>query len=674
MSYTSVVRADRPIGLWPLNELSGTTAFDLAGSNNGTYVGGVTLGVAGPFGGPAASFDGTDDYVTIAHHASLNFGNGPFSIEFWVWRFDLSWMHSLFDKGYGGWGVSLEEGTPYEAWAILRLPDLTFGLMVPDTALELTSGAWHHIVFTKYANYEATVLMDSPISYWRLGEPSGTDAFDLVGSAEATYNGSPTLATTGLVAGGDTAVLLHRASSDYAYAAGVMPSGAVAGVTVEAWVKFASLTAGTVHTIVRWWHTTPLVADRARLYYHVNLGHLKLNFYDGTTTQTVNSPSWTPTVGVAYHVVASLNAAGETTSFYVNGSLLGGAAVDHSGYGLYEPAAGSGYCTMGYGGGDAFDGTLDEVAIYNKALTADQVARHYAAGASATLGYFNGVLDYNGQPDITFANTTDALQIGRRYDGVVGFKGRVSHLAIYDYALSPTAVAAHYRSAGRYDGVILNDKPVGYWRLGEASGNPKDSSGNGNHVTSVAGTPTYDVVGALSYDDGAVTFDGSTEYFSTPDHATLTIGDVFTLEAWIVPGATGASRGIISHGSNEGYLRVLNTGQLVLSKSNVGIIVQSNSVLPASGWHHVVATKNGSTVHLYIDGVDDTGVVTNQTCIDTGVGVYIGSQNGDSEYFNGSIDEAAIYNYALSATQVADHYRYGKGDFSNRRSGMGGGL
>ena len=90
-----------------------------------------------------------------------------------------------------------------------------------------------------------------------------------------------------------------------------------------------------------------------------------------------------------------------------------------------------------------------------------------------------------------------------------------------------------------------------------------------------------------------------------------------------------------------------------------GRIVTSSAGVPATGWHHVVCTKNGATVKQYIDGADVTGTVTNATCVSVNNFVTIGGDTfgaGISEPFNGSLDEPAIYNRALSASEVLAHY------------------
>src|SRR6266852_7303617 len=69
-----------------------------------------------------------------------------------------------------------------------------------------------------------------------------------------------------------------------------------------------------------------------------------------------------------------------------------------------------------------------------------------------------------------------------------------------------------------YSAVILADKPLGYWRLGESdpSQAAKDASGNGNDGTYVGGV-TLGQKGAINRDpDTAAQFDGSTGYVDIP--------------------------------------------------------------------------------------------------------------------------------------------------------------
>lgn len=68
----------------PLQEDSGGTANDFAGTNDGTTFGGVTQGATGLLGTSAYSFDGTDDYVGFPTINSVFDGSGGWAVSFWV--------------------------------------------------------------------------------------------------------------------------------------------------------------------------------------------------------------------------------------------------------------------------------------------------------------------------------------------------------------------------------------------------------------------------------------------------------------------------------------------------------------------------------------------------------------------------------------------------------------
>ena len=74
------------VGLWRLDESSGTTAADATGNAPGVYVNGPTLGAA-PLDngqtGTAVAFDGSDDYVEVAPRPALDLSSS-ISIEAWV--------------------------------------------------------------------------------------------------------------------------------------------------------------------------------------------------------------------------------------------------------------------------------------------------------------------------------------------------------------------------------------------------------------------------------------------------------------------------------------------------------------------------------------------------------------------------------------------------------------
>src|SRR6478609_8595556 len=83
--------------------------------------------------------------------------------------------------------------------------------------------------------YSSTILSDSPLAYWRLGELSGSSAADASGNAHTgTYTGSVALGLAGAVAGDNDAAAKFDGSSAYV---SLPVFSTLATWSVEAWVK-----------------------------------------------------------------------------------------------------------------------------------------------------------------------------------------------------------------------------------------------------------------------------------------------------------------------------------------------------------------------------------------------------------------------------------------------------
>ena len=141
-----------------------------------------------------------------------------------------------------------------------------------------------------------------------------------------------------------------------------------------------------------------------------------------------------------------------------------------------------------------------------------------------------------------------------------------------------------------------------------------------------------------------------------------------TLSAWIKPNATtGNYQGIIMHGgpnidSYALYIRPdsKGIGFKTSGTSNAFVGVDNVNNLWDGNWHHLAVTYNGSQKVIYLDGVaiitmDATGKIESGY----GYNLLIGAGR-DIEpatlLYEGLIDEARIYNYALSGAQIGDLY------------------
>src|SRR6059058_5652879 len=194
--------------------------------------------------------------------------------------------------------------------------------------------------------------------------------------------------------------------------------------------------------------------------------------------------------------------------------------------------------------------------------------------------------------------------------------GAVAALMLLALPSGASAATCPVDSASSYAGAITSTAGlVSYWRLGESSGTSACDS-YGSNAGTYQGGFALGRVGAIAGDpDTAVELDGATGTASVPHSASLDVGDNLTIEAWVRRNSFGAPdyQAIASQGANAWLVAFTASNRLVLRQAKVGDLVSSTTTVTDTGWHYVAVTKNGSSVHLYIDGVDRTGSVANRT-------------------------------------------------------------
>ena len=357
---------------------------------------------------------------------------------------------------------------------------------------------------------------------------------------------------------------------------------------------------------------------------------------------------------------------------------------------------------IGQSSGSAYiKGTLDEVALYNTALTPTQITQHYEAGLAAVLtppsalsatpgngtaslqwtgsssknvaGYKVYRAEANGSWPSTPLATVSSATLVYTDTGLTNGSTYTYRVTAYESAgnqsspsnqASVTPAGACSPRQSSYSGVVSATAGlVGYWRLGESSGTVAcDSTANHDNGTYLGGV-TLGVPGAIAADpDTAVSLDGSSGQVSVPASSSLNVGDTFTIEAWVKRGTSKSGSNEVIASKQEGSLVLMfnEADQLTLRRSTYGNIATANvATTDTASWHYVVATKNGASVHLYLDGTDVTGTVANQTMTNNTEPLAIGQSSG-SAYIKGTLDEVALYNTALTPTQITQHYEAGK--------------
>ena len=202
--------------------------------------------------------------------------------------------------------------------------------------------------------------------------------------------------------------------------------------------------------------------------------------------------------------------------------------------------------------------------------------------------------------------------------------------------------------------MILRTTPqlVGHWQF---DNNLNDSVGP-NHGT-ITGSATY----ATGQTGQCIDLD------AVDDHVTLPAGianyNDITVAAWVYWDGGGQWQRIFDfgNGSTTQYMFLTpcsgsNTLRFVIKNGSTEQIVQTASQLTSSQWVHLAVTLSGNTATLYVNGTSaatNTSVTINPSDFSTTIN-YIGdSQWVADPLFNGRIDDFRIYNYALSAVQVA---------------------
>jgi len=200
-----------------------------------------------------------------------------------------------------------------------------------------------------------------------------------------------------------------------------------------------------------------------------------------------------------------------------------------------------------------------------------------------------------------------------------------------------------------------------YYSLDNSSlsgSNPLDLSGNNNDGTTVGATTG--ITGILNE---AFDFDGTNDKLDfgyTP--ATVS---ALTFSTWINSDVTQNKNFFWAWdgGDNRIGASIRNDGTNFLRffiKDGSSQSTAEYSFTPSNGvWYHLVGTYDGTSTKLYVDGVlrdtktDASGDIVN--LVWDGLGYY----SAGSSYFNGQFDEVAVYDRALSLTEVEELYNSG---------------
>ena len=446
------------------------------------------------------------------------------------------------------------------------------------------------------------------VGHWKMDETSGTTAYDLSGNGNnGTLTAGPTISTdtpskyfsTRSVSfdGTDDVVIINDSNS----------LDMTEAITISYWEKQS--TANFNNGIV---FKGPLTSSQ---------GVYSIGHYQGTNSKIMfringsisedNGQITSSTdlaAGTWYHVAATYDRT--NMKIYINGVLEKTNSFTPAINTNADPLhIGSYYDTS-----HRFNGLIDDVRIYNTALSNDEI-RDLASKAP---------------PGSLTASGSQVRHIPGIFFPFTG--GLVGHWKMEETITGTVADSSGYNNDGT---------PAG---AGGANNTPQPS-------TSVPGSMTFLTTRSMD-------FDGTDDYVNGPTDVTGTSPTTETFALWIRPDSTVSSRGFLEGATSinstvPNRLLQMNAGGTIRAlPCNVAYTASTSTALIAGSWTHVTWVRNGTSNKIYVNGTQEVDSSVTATCAASTL--HIGA--GYPTYFDGQIDDVRIYNRALTAAEIKALY------------------
>jgi len=443
------------------------------------------------------------------------------------------------------------------------------------------------------------------VAWWRLDDaPGSSTAADSSGRgfAGTLVNMDPAVAW---VEGRTGGALRLDGVDDYVSAGDVDPVDGASELTVAAWVKVNDLSRdGTIVAKGPWGATDKLLFFRD----DVCTGSGRTDTYKVSIRAGANEVSLEGRSGACadsgWHHVAFTFVGGRPTGLrlYVDGVEDPNGPVSTAK--LPRMAANNHPLQLGRADTNPLNGVLDDVRIYARALSAEEIAALYASAG-----------------------------------------GRVS---------TPAPVAKPQPGALDTDPAL-----IGWWPLDDGPGSTKaaDASGKCGPGTLVNMDPAADwVAGKLGM---ALNFDGTNDWVNCGNPQVLASSTDLTVAAWVRPDDTSThlhGDSIVSkEGGAKGFQLTWHwtgrAGRFSVMRDGASNLWGVEDKLNGT-WYHAAFTQSGGTTRLYVNGVEEASGPG--TISPTKELLTFGSHVGADRWLRGQIDDVRIYTRALSAREIAE--------------------
>jgi uncharacterized repeat protein (TIGR03806 family) len=510
-----------------------------------------------------------------------------------------------------------------------------------------------------------------------------SDASDSVGGAAGTLIGNAFITnhTLTLPGGGTSA-------SPQGYAS--LPNGIVSNdtsITIECWLTD---NAGGV------WAEAWCFGDSAAgpgqpptsgtsyisLIPHSGGNDLRAAFNNNVSEIDVTGPAQTPLpLNVEEYVVVTYDAPSATAALYLNGVQQGVANVpaDHA-PSTYGNTFNDWFGRDEFGGDPMFAGSLDELRIWNGAVSPLYLAVSTSAGPNVLVTNLSPVsvnvavgsttmAGGNAQQATVSANFLQATNVPVTGAATNWSSSNTNVLTVNNAGLITAGSSGNATVSAMVGGKIgtsasitvssssAGSVTVGYWQFNNPTNLGIDSSGLGNNLTTASGSPTYSSAGKFG---GALYVDGNSTMSTLSGAFPLNVpigANPYTMAVWEkVDTGCPNNGGFFGWGANTtgeaNDLRLNGPNSLVDYWYSDDFIVSGLAANPMDGnWHAIVVTWDGTTQTMYVDGVG-VGTRTPAGPNIQSANFIVGKTTADVN-FKGWMEDLLIANTALTPADIA---------------------
>lgn len=458
-----------------------------------------------------------------------------------------------------------------------------------------------------------------PVAHWKFDEMSGATAYDSVASSTTDGGNDGVISSASWAPTGKYGSALDfNGNGDYAY---VNPNTkqefGTGSFTTSFWIKADSYPvgqdnseAGIVGKLdVSYWSGWMVLMEDS--------GYIRFYTDDGSSEGT-NWSDNSLALDTWYYVTAVIDRENNEQKIYING-VENSDINDISGYGSFDSQT-SNEILIGARRGDVsyFDGKIDDVRIYNYALTSKQI---------------NKAMNNDRQTGSPLLHLT--------FDEGRGATAHDSSGLGNDGSLQPGIGGSNTSSSSMWtkDGLL---------------GGAMEFDGTDDHVA-IAG--------------------GAGSVWDIP-------GSEVTVSAWVTTGSSAGGSGdrIVAKSSTDASddygIQATGNGRYRFRIRTGGGLTEINSPdakYPYDGtWHHILGVYDGAYMKLYIDGNLEASSAKTGTLVNGGSTVlYVGQTKNleGTRWYHGKIDEVKIWNYAFTEDEINIDYNLGKASVMGEDSG-----